>query len=182
MENKEINDAEKLILIEKALKKLNGVNVIVEDSQGNVLVGRSTYGEKLFMLPGGGIERGELPKHAAVSEAEEETGVIIEEDNLQLIACFIQRLKGVQSASGNLFLYLCKSYVKSELVAFIPELTEIKFMSFDEIIQRREEFGLAYLRMILMSKRIQDGFDKAPKEAKLSDVVEYFYKGERIAA
>lgn len=177
----EMSDTEKLQLIERALKKLNGVNVIVEDENGKILVGRSTYGEQLFMLPGGGIERGELPKHAAVSETEEETGIIIEEDCLELISCFIQRLKGVQSASGNLFLYRCRSYTHSELVAFVPELTDIKFMSFDEIVSRKNEFGLAYFRMILMFMRIKDGFEKTPKEARLSDIVEYFYKGERIA-
>ena len=181
MKNKEINDTEKLQLIESALKKLNGVSVIIEDADGSILVGRSTYGEKLFMLPGGGIERGELPKHAAVSETEEETGIIIEEDHLELIACFIQRLKGVQSASGNLFLYRCTTYTHSELVAFIPELTDIKFMSFDEIFSKRKEFGLAYLRMILMGMRIKAGFEKTPKEARLSDTVEYIYRRERIA-
>ena len=181
MNNAEINDSEKLKLIERALKKLNGVNVIIENDKQEILVGRSTYGEKLFMLPGGGIERGELPKHAALSETEEETGIIIQEEYLELIACFIQRLKGVQSASGNLFLYRCNTYTHSELIAFTPELLDIQFMSLENILSRREEFGLAYIRMIIMAMRIKNGYEKIPKEARLSDTVEYIHNGIRIA-
>ncbi|MCC6520883.1 NUDIX hydrolase [Candidatus Nomurabacteria bacterium] len=181
MEN-DLNDKDKLALIEQALKKLNGTNVIVENEKGNILVGRSTYGEKLYMLPGGAIERGELPRHAAISETEEETGVVIQEDDLELIAYFIQRLKGVQSASGNLFLYRCNKHAQEKLIAFTPELTDIEFMPVEKIFEKQKEFGVAYFRMILTHLRIKDGFEQTPKEARLSDVVEYIYKGNRIAA
>lgn len=177
----ELNDKEKLILIEKALKRLNGTNVIIENELGGILVGRSTYGEKLYMLPGGAIERGELPKHATCSETEEETGGLIEEQDLELIAYFIQRLKGVQSASGIVFLFKCTKHTQEKLVAFTPELTDVQFMSIDEIFEKQNEFGVGYFRMILTYLRIKVGFDKIPKESRLADEVEYVHNGKRIA-
>ncbi len=176
----ELNDKEKLAHIEKALKRLNGTNVIVENENEGILVGRSTYGERKFMLPGGGIDRGELPKHAATSETEEETGVLIQEEDLELIAYFIQRLVGVQSASGIVFLFKCTNHAQEKLITFTPELTDIQFMPIDEIFARQAEFSFAYFRMILMYLRIKAGFEKIPMEARLSETVEYFHNGKRI--
>ncbi len=177
----ELNDKEKLALIEKALKRLNGTNVIVEDENGGILVGRSTYGEKKFMLPGGGIDRGELPKHAVMSEADEETGVLFQEEDLVLIAYFIQRLVGVQSASGIVFLFKCTKHVSEELLTITPELTDVQFMSIDEIFESQAEFGVGYFRMILTHLRIKAGYEKTPKESRLSDTVEYFHNSKRIS-
>ena len=126
--------------LKKALSRLNGSNVIVENQEEEILVGRSKYGTKLFMLPGGGIERGELPKHAGAAEAEEETNVVIEEKNLTLIGYFIQRIKYVESASGVLFLYWTTIYSDAEIASETEEFTDIQFMSFDEFMERKDEF------------------------------------------
>jgi ADP-ribose pyrophosphatase YjhB (NUDIX family) len=45
--------------------------------EGKVLLVRLGYGHKKWVLPGGGIERGETPEMAAVREAKEESGVVI---------------------------------------------------------------------------------------------------------
>ena len=177
-----MNNEEKLLALEDALKRLNGVNVIIEDEQGRILVGRSTYGEKKFMLPGGAVERGELYKHATVTETQEETGYIIQEENLELIAYFVQRIKNVQSASGTVFLYKTNKSEKDEILSSSPEMTDVQFMSCEDILKRQQEFGLGYFRMILMFMRIKAGYEKAPKEARLSDTVEYFVGGDRYAA
>lgn len=179
---KKVTNGEKLRLLEAALKKINGVNVIVEDENGDVLAGRSTYGEQKFMLPGGAVERGELFKHAATSETEEETGIVIQEEDLRLIGTFIQRLPGVQSASGSLYLYHCSKYSKEELVTIKkPELVDISFRSIDEIMRNRDEFGLGYMRMIIAFLRVRDKLDKAPIERRLSDKIDYVYNGELIS-
>lgn len=167
--------------LKKALSRLNGSNVIVENQEEEILVGRSKYGTKLFMLPGGGIERGELPKHAGAAEAEEETNVVIEEKNLTLIGYFIQRIKYVESASGVLFLYWTTIYSDAEIASETEEFTDIQFMSFDEIMERKDEFGTGYLRAIVWWKRRKDGIDTEPVEKRLSDKVDYIHNGKFIS-
>lgn len=177
-----MTETETLTHIEEALKKLNGVNVIVENEHGGILTGRSTYGEKKLMLPGGAIERGELSKHAATSETEEETGIVIQEEDLRLVGTFVQRLRGIQSASGFLFLYYCSKFVKEEHVTISgPELEDIRFRSVEEILEKRDDFGLGYIRMIIAFLRVKDKLDKSPMERRLSDKIDYVYKGKLIS-
>lgn len=170
-----MENEEKIRLIELALKKINGVNVILKDNENKILVGRSTYGEQKYMLPGGAIERGELPKHAAISEVEEETGFVIEEKDLTLAGYFTQRLPGVQSAQGTLFLFECTNWEKQELVSIKPELVDIEFMSFQDIVNKKELFGLGYLRMIISYFRLNQGLEERPFEKRLSDATEITY-------
>lgn len=55
--------------------RTRGVKVIAFDASGRVLLVRHRYGRSdLWMLPGGGIARGEAPIAAAVRELMEETG------------------------------------------------------------------------------------------------------------
>ena len=46
-------------------------------------------------------------------------------------------------------------------------------MSFQEIVNTRNDFNLAYLRMIIRYKRYTHGLDHIPMEARLADRVEY---------
>jgi 8-oxo-dGTP diphosphatase len=57
--------------------KTEGAHVLVTDEQGRILVVRTTYLGREWMLPGGTVERGERPQDAAVREAREETGLEI---------------------------------------------------------------------------------------------------------
>ena len=67
-----------------------GVAVIAFDGQGRVLLARHSYGPPVWTLPGGGIDRGELPEQAAVREIREELGcgladlVLVEVDERQV--------------------------------------------------------------------------------------------------
>jgi 8-oxo-dGTP pyrophosphatase MutT (NUDIX family) len=57
-----------------------GVKVMVFDPAGRLLLVRHRYGRSdLWMLPGGGIARGEAPEAAAVREIAEETGCVLAE-------------------------------------------------------------------------------------------------------
>lgn len=51
-----------------------GVRVLVKNPKGEVLLVRHTYSPG-WLLPGGGVERGELTEEAAAREVLEETGV-----------------------------------------------------------------------------------------------------------
>lgn len=51
-----------------------GCRVLAFDAEGRVLLIRHSYGSKSWMLPGGGLSRGEDPLAAALRELGEETG------------------------------------------------------------------------------------------------------------
>ncbi len=50
-----------------------GCQVLAVNAQGEVLLVRHSYGSPLWMLPGGGLARGETPIAAALRELAEET-------------------------------------------------------------------------------------------------------------
>lgn len=59
--------------------KTQGVKALVFNSKGEILLVRVGYMHKKWVIPGGGINRTESPKDAAVRELQEETGVAVQE-------------------------------------------------------------------------------------------------------
>lgn len=57
------------------MSKRRRATVIVQTSDGILLVSHSIYGKPQYMLPGGGVKRGEHSICAAVRELYEETGL-----------------------------------------------------------------------------------------------------------
>lgn len=155
----------------------DGANLIVLDREERILVVKEKTRKQLWMLPGGGIERGELDDHAASSETEEETGIITEVEHLKYMGKFVQK------PMGWVFLYETRRF-KGEITVRpdSEEVAEARFMSFDEILEMGEVgFRTAYLRMILRWKRCDIGVDKTPYQGWLSDPVEFpkNFKGNR---
>jgi 8-oxo-dGTP pyrophosphatase MutT (NUDIX family) len=57
--------------------RLRGCRIIAFDADGRVLLIRHSYGSGNWMLPGGGLGRGEDPLAAALRELAEETGLAL---------------------------------------------------------------------------------------------------------
>lgn len=56
---------------------ISGVRIIAQDASGRVLLIRHSYGSGKWMLPGGGLARGENAVLAARRELAEETGCVL---------------------------------------------------------------------------------------------------------
>ncbi len=145
----------------------NGANVIAVNEVGGILLVKHNYGGEQWGLPGGEIERGEAPTHAACEETEEESGLVIDPHDLKLIGWFIQRPKGV------VFLFETRKYAGTVITEPNNEVSEARFMSLREIVDLGEKVGLAYRRMILRYIRCIERIDPIPYEGRLADPVEY---------
>jgi ADP-ribose pyrophosphatase YjhB (NUDIX family) len=128
------------------IKKLNGTNVIVVNEKKEILTFKSNYGNKTIMLPGGSLERNELPHHAGQSECEEETGLYPENSSMQLICILMQRVPGIPDVRGYNFLYLSNKVQGTIWESNEGEMP--KYLSVKEVFERRAEFGTSYLKMI----------------------------------
>jgi 8-oxo-dGTP pyrophosphatase MutT (NUDIX family) len=62
-----------------------GVRVLVTDAEGHICLVRHTYTPG-WHLPGGGVERGETCLQAAIKEAREEAGLLIDAGNIKLFS------------------------------------------------------------------------------------------------
>jgi 8-oxo-dGTP pyrophosphatase MutT (NUDIX family) len=72
--------------------RLNGCRVLAFDPEGRILLIRHSYGSGNWMLPGGGIGRGEAPLAAGLRELVEETGCRL--DNARVLAVVEEPLHG----------------------------------------------------------------------------------------
>jgi len=62
-----------------ARRKVRGCRAVVLDHEGRVLLIRHSYGSGHWMLPGGGLDRGEEALPGAVREVAEECGLAIQD-------------------------------------------------------------------------------------------------------
>ena len=156
--------------------KVNGSNVIIEGSDGKVLMIRGSYG--YWMLPGGGIERAELPVHAAMDEALEETNLLVAKEDLQLVALMVQKVvhKGVTlPLSGLLTLYRCAKYAGELFTKATQEVVEWRFMDLDEVLALYDKdpnsVRRSYLKLLIIHDNIRHGLLSAVYEGLMADPV-----------
>ena len=154
----------------------NGANVILRDSRRRILVVRQNYDERKWMLPGGGVEHGETFEQAAVREVLEETGITICPRELSLVAKLDQRVKDYETGlihSGVMRLY--EAFGAIALDEFRPndEISEAAFWWPEEIVARKGEFKIAYVRMVIHHRRYEIGGLCVPVTGSLAEQVEH---------
>jgi ADP-ribose pyrophosphatase YjhB (NUDIX family) len=105
-----------------------GVRVIVPNKKGSILLVRHTYVPG-WHLPGGGIEKGETAKQAAIKELDEETGIRALDD-LETLAVFANRRA---SRRDHVVLFLCQKWETAREFKPNREIAEIGFFPLDDL-------------------------------------------------
>ncbi len=108
--------------------KLNGCRIFAFDAEGRVLLIRHSYGSGNWMLPGGGIDRGEEPLAAALRELQEECG------------CELKQARVFGVAEEPLYGTINRVHLVAGLAKGIPrgdgrEVIELGFFSSDKLPQ-----------------------------------------------
>lgn len=66
----------------EGFSKRVSARVLIIDSGKILLIKRFKHGRLYYVIPGGGVEKGESPKDAAIREAKEETNLDVEIGNI----------------------------------------------------------------------------------------------------
>lgn len=105
---------------------LAGVSVIATDAAGCVLLVRHSYGRPVWMLPGGGLKRGEAPEAAAERELREELGCGLTE--IARIATLEETISGAPHTA-----YVLGARIAGELRPDRREVMDARFFAFDAL-------------------------------------------------
>lgn len=100
-----------------------GVFAIILDKQKRILLCHRRDRD-LWNLPGGGLEKGEIPWQGVIREVKEETGLIVK----------IERLAGIYSKPGKdeiVFQFICKKV--GGALAINKEADKIQYFAINEI-------------------------------------------------
>lgn len=160
----------------KKIEGLNGAHIIVINQKGEILNFKSKYGEKKRMLPGGKLERNELPQHAVQSESEEETGLYPENQSLQLIGVFMQRVPGITEIRGFSILFF-----SDKTMGKLIESDEGEFPEYwppEKIISERDKFIVSTPRLVAYYLKWVE--DKKVRCTRLAEPLPFLFEGKLI--
>lgn len=125
----------KFLPTRKLERRVSSANVIVENDSGELLVLKANY-KPYWSLPGGIIDHSETPLQAAARELQEETGLEITENDLELHSV-IDRIS--PSANTYLFVFILKHQLKDpDIKIQSSEIEDYDWVSKKEIIGKSE--------------------------------------------
>lgn len=129
--------------------------VIVETTEGRSLVLKAHY-KPYWSFPGGWIEHGQTPRAAAVRELEEETGLELPEKDV-LMAFVVSRSSELMQTFQFIFQSTATISEQTSLQLQANEIADYKFVSKEDVLQSRDEFGGAVIAWAESSE-----FDSSP--------------------
>lgn len=107
--------------------RTSGAKVMVDDAEGRLLLVRNRYGRTdRWVLPGGGIKRGEAPADAGVREVREETACYV--TDLKAIGVFQSKAEGRRDT-----VHLFRGKTTDTPVADGFEIAEARFFAPDAL-------------------------------------------------
>jgi ADP-ribose pyrophosphatase YjhB (NUDIX family) len=107
--------------------RTRGVKVMVFNEAGELLLIRNSYADTaLFLLPGGGIGRGETPAAAAVREVLEEVGLEVRE--LARVSTYVSAAEGKRDT-----IHLFRGVAAGRPIIDGVEVEEARFFALDTL-------------------------------------------------
>ena len=139
-----------MIEVPYPLTNISGAMILLIDN-GNVLVVEDVTRPNEWGFPGGQVMPGEFAEATAIREAQEEVGLIVDEENLKFIAD-IQRIHVTQhNANQSSKVYMAKKYT-GELKIQKSEIKQAQWVPIKTLLEKEKFCGLIldeYSRMIL---------------------------------
>jgi 8-oxo-dGTP pyrophosphatase MutT (NUDIX family) len=109
-----------------------GVKALVFNEKNQVMLVKNTY-DKRWLLPGGGIKRGESPEEAVKRELREETGIEI--TGLHIVG---EYLSTREYKKDTIYLFYVEKYMSNKNPGS-PEIEKITFFDKDTIPENASE-------------------------------------------
>lgn len=155
-----------ILQLRKALKQnkchmplfQNGSAIILRDDQGNILL-QERMDRDMWGLPGGLQELGETFEEVAVRELSEETGLVINQNDLTLVSVVSGKSRYNTYPNGdevynNTVLYLA-DYADTE-GTLTPHYEEIINNKNDQLVLQRESKQLKFFALDQLPKNLMD--------------------------
>ena len=136
--------------------KIGVFGIIIDEQKRVLLCHRRDY--DLWNLPGGGLERNELPWEGVIREVKEETGLGVE----------VQRLSGIYSKPDQLeivFSFICNAV--DGKVSLNDEVDRIEYFKLDEIPGNTSPKQVERIKDALESSQIVLKVQKGPSSVDL---------------
>lgn len=123
-------------------KRVSAAGVIIEDEQGRVLAVKANY-KSYWSLPGGVIDAGETPLRAAVREVKEEIGLMLDEEQLDLLVTACRQSEDV-TLYQFVFVVRVRDLSIEALALQASEIDEARLFTKDEILSGEQPMAWAF--------------------------------------
>lgn len=131
------SEAQKRLFLARQAKLSASANVMVEDETGRLLIVKANY-KSYWSLPGGWLDDGESPRQTAVRELQEETGLQVSADELELVRV-IDRRSDLVHTHLFVFRYLKPLPADTQLSLQAAELDASRWVSREEVLDSHSE-------------------------------------------
>lgn len=119
-----------------------GSGIAAFNSEGKVLLVKAFY-KDYWSFPGGWIESGQTPLDAAILELEEETGLTVKRESLNLSFMLNRHSEIMQSYQ---FIFKTSTVITKDMLSDIKlqddEITDFKFVSREEILENLDDYSV----------------------------------------
>lgn len=126
--------------------------IIIVNEHDEILLVRGMIGPK-WTLPGGAIEKNESPKQAALRELHEETGMVVDPDNIRLIGVLKGRESPVNYVAHVFYGVVSRQHLPAGLYNPV-EIIDVDWFHLEKMPMDRSPIASACLKLLSKHRQI----------------------------